>query len=79
MDDVSVVPCAEVARKLAEARKTLLNSVSKTGRESAAMEYQILRKRVAEMRLFTEGCFEPGENAKPEIDFHRDLYGRNRM
>jgi hypothetical protein len=71
-------PCTEAARRMARARETLANSRSQEARASAASEYESLMETVAETQFFTEGCYEPGEDANPDIDFHRDLYGRDK-
>jgi hypothetical protein len=76
-DGVAADPCTEAARRMAKARETLATSPSKEERAAAAKEYEDLMLTVAETQFFTEGCYEPGEEANPGIDFHRDLYGRD--
>ena len=80
MDKGSIAadPCTEAARRMARARETLANSRSREERAQAGREYEDLRLVVAETQFFTEGCYEPGESANPDIDFHRDLYGRDK-
>jgi len=72
-------PCTEAARRMAKARETLASSPSQAERAAAAREYEDLMVTVAETQFFTEGCYEPGENPSPEIDFRRDLYGRDSL
>jgi hypothetical protein len=71
-------PCTEAARRMAKARETLSTSPSQEERAAAAREYEDLMLTVAETQFFTEGCYEPGEDPNPDIEFHRDLYGRDR-
>jgi len=73
----SADPCTEAARKIAKARETIASSRSPEERSAAAREYEGLMQAVAETQFFTEGCYEPGEDANPGIDFRRDLYGRD--
>jgi hypothetical protein len=70
-------PCTEAARKMARARETLAKSRSPEERSAAAREYEELMQTVAETQFFTEGCYEPGEDANPGIEFRRDFYGRD--
>ena len=77
-EGIAADPCTEAARRMARARETLANSRSREERVKAVREYEDLRLVVAETQFFTEGCYEPGESANPDIDFHRDLYGRDK-
>ncbi len=75
-NEASADPCTEAAGRMAKARETLAHGGSREEKAMAAKEYERLMQTVAETQFFTEGCFEPGEDANPEIDFRRDLYGR---
>jgi hypothetical protein len=75
-NEVSADPCTEAAGRMAKARETLARGGSQEERAKAAREYESLMQTVAETQFFTEGCFEPGEDANPEIGFRRDIYGR---